>query len=571
MPTITFKKHDLDHLIRRSLSLAQLEQVWPLVKGELKGYDPSTDELKLELNDTNRPDLWCVEGIARQIRFHIEKKVPSYPFYDGKRKIAGQVIVDPALKPIRPYIGACIARGLKINEATLTGLIQTQEKLSEGFGRHRQIVSIGLYHLHTIRFPVSYTAVKPSDTRFIPLGFETPMTLVEILQKHPKGIAYGKILSSFDVYPLLMDMEKKVLSFPPIINSRLIGEVKTGDQDLFVEVTGTDLRMVLLTVNILAANLADRGATIAPVEIRYPYSTELGGKIVMPRLPSKSMTVDLNEFSRVLGEKIASDQVATHLTRYGYTVKAQTKRVSVSVPAFRDDLMHTVDVVEDFAISRGYGSFSPEIPMEFTVGGLSTIEVLSDQIRTYLIGMGFQEMVSNILTHRGELTEQMNLSEDRLVEVDNVMSETYSALRNWIIPALLRVEAASSKAFYPHRIFEVGETAMIRENTKETTDTVMKAAVLVAHPSAHFSELHSCLDLLMYYMGKAYQLQPTTHLSFIEGRAGKIVVEGTVLGLIGEIHPKVLENWKITMPCTAFEIDLDELLDDPGDKESSTT
>jgi phenylalanyl-tRNA synthetase beta chain len=560
VPTITFRKQDLDHLLGRSLTLNQLEQAWPLVKGELKEYNEATSELKLELNDTNRPDLWCVEGVARQVRTHLDRKLHSYPFYSGRRKAAGEVIVNPLLKSIRPYIGACIARRLKIDDAALTGLIQTQEKLGEGFGRKRRLVSIGFYRLQEINFPVSYTAVKPTEAKFIPLGFETPMTLAEILESHPKGMAYGKILSSFEAYPLLVDIDKKVLSFPPIINSRQIGEVRAGDQDLFVEVTGTDLRMVVLTVNILAANLADRGATIDPIEIRYPYSTELGQKIVMPSQLQRSLTVEVEEFSRTLGEKATLDQVVLMLTYYGYTVKAQGKRVVVSAPAFRDDLMHPVDVIEDFAISRGYGSFGPENPTQFTVGGLSAIESFSDRIRNHLIGMGYQEVISNILTHRSELTDRMNLPGNQLVEVDNVMSETYSALRNWIVPSLLRVEASSSKAFYPHRIFEVGEVAMIDMNIMEATRTLLKAGVLLAHPSANFSELHSCLDSLMYYLGKPYELQPMSHPTFIEGRVGRIRVSGDEVGLIGEVHPQVLSNWQITMPCTVFELELDGLL-----------
>ena len=70
--------------------------------------------------------------------------------------------------------------------------------------------------------------------------------------------------------PILRDAKHQAVSFPPIINSREIGEVRPGDDDLFIEVTGTDLPMVVLTLNIFAANLADRGATIEPIEVVYP-------------------------------------------------------------------------------------------------------------------------------------------------------------------------------------------------------------------------------------------------------------------------------------------------------------
>ena len=560
MPTIHVKKKDFEKLLGRSVTLPELEGLLPLVKGEIKGYDKSTDEIKMELNDTNRPDLWCVEGVARQIKVHLVQKASSYPFYDGKRRAAGVVTVDSALKAIRPYIGACIARGLSIDDETLVQLLQTQEKLSESFGRKRQLVSIGLYRLAKIAFPVSYKAVRPESARFVPLGFESPMTLKEILQKHPKGIAYLNILSQAKEYPLLIDHENKILSFPPIINSREIGEVQVGDRDLFVEVTGTDLRMVILTVNILAANLADRGASIEPVEIRYPFQTEFGKTVMMPKTLLPSMTVGLEEFSRLLGETAAASEVSKRLSVFGYRVKARGKKMVVSAPAYRDDLMHPVDVVEDYAISRGYQSFAPEMPTQFTVGGLSAIERFSDRVREHLIGMGFQEVISNILMNREELATRRNLCEAPLVEVENVMSQTYSALRNGVLPSLMRVEAASSKSFYPHRIFEVGEVAVPDDQDREGTRTLLNLAALIAHAQASFSELHSYLDLLMYYLGKAYQLQPMDHQSFIPGRAGKIIVGGSDQGLIGEVHPQVLENWQIAMPCAAFELELDRLI-----------
>jgi phenylalanyl-tRNA synthetase beta chain len=177
--------------------------------------------------------------------------------------------------------------------------------------------------------------------------------------------------------------------------------------------------------------------------------------------------------------------------------------------------------------------------------------------------MGFQEMISNILTNREESVVRMNLPESSgdsdLVRVENVMSQTYSALRNGIIPSLLRVEAASSKSFYPHRIFESGDTAITDGKSSEGTRTVLKLAALIAHPAANFSELHSCLDLWMYYMSRTYQLEPAVHPSFIEGRVGRIRVGGRDLGLIGELHPQVLQNWQIAMPCAVFELTLDLL------------
>ena len=136
--------------------------------------------------------------------------------------------------------------------------------------------------------------------------------------------------------------------------------------------------------------------------------------------------------------------------------------MTVTLPFYRQDLMHAMDVVEDVAISRGYGDFLPVMPSQFTVGGLSRIEEVSDRVRALMVGMGFQEIISNILGSPQDLRDAMRLEGTewgRLVEVDNVMSQNFSALRQWMLPSLLRVEAASNRAFYPHRVFEAGEVA----------------------------------------------------------------------------------------------------------------
>jgi phenylalanyl-tRNA synthetase beta chain len=250
------------------------------------------------------------------------------------------------------------------------------------------------------------------------------------------------------------------------------------------------------------------------------------------------------------------------LEAYGYEVTAARTTVTVTLPPYRQDLMHAMDVVEDVAISRGYGDFQPIMPSQFTVGGLSQVETTSDQVRELMVGMGFQEVISNILGSPQTFCEAMRLDGTewgRLVEVDNVMSQSYSALRQWILPSLLRVEAASSRAFYPHRLYEVGEVARPDAAQELGSQTVTVLGALLVHATAHFSEIHSCVDTLFYYLNQTYQLEPLQHPSFLEGRAGHIVSQGKGVGLIGELHPEVLERWQITVPAVAFEVDITQL------------
>ncbi len=329
MPTITIFKQDLEELLagpgeaRQPITIEQLEESLMLVKGELKGQNPDTGELRIELQDSNRPDLWCCEGIARQIRVKRQGSLAKYDFLMAPSKSPKRLNVAPGLEKVRPYVAACTATGYRVTQEGLAQLIQTQEKLAEMFGRKRRTVSIGLYRLAAIEFPVTYDLVKPDEATFTPLGMDTAMTLGEMLLVHPKGLEFGGILAGQDRLPFLRDAKGRALSFPPIINSREVGEVLVGDDALFVEVTGTDLSMVVLTLNIFAANLADRGAVIEPIEVRYPYKTALGKAVMTPQDLGKSRTLPVSTIEQALGQAIGAHEVAKALTAYGYEVSDQ--------------------------------------------------------------------------------------------------------------------------------------------------------------------------------------------------------------------------------------------------------
>jgi len=569
MPTISIDRQDFEGLLGsslpRPLTTEQIELWLQLVKGELKDHDQETGELRIELQDSNRPDLWSCEGIARQIRTKVSGARSTYSFFRSKARPSHRLLVAPDLERVRPYVAACTAVGYEVTAAGLTQLIQVQEKLADIYGRKRQTVSIGLYRLAEIVFPINYALVKPDVARFTPLGFDEKMTPREILAVHPKGLEYGSILAGCERVPLLLDTEGQVLSLPPIINSREIGEIHVGDRALLVEVTGTDLPMVLLSLNIMAVNLADRGAEIGAVEIVYPYETEFGKTIRTPYDFGKTRSIPIKTIASALGQEFSSEDIRDALTTYDYEATPSKDKITVKLPPYRNDLMHPVDVVEDVAISRGYGSFASVMPSDFTVGGLSRLEQLSDRVRDLMVGFGFQEMMSNLLSSRLELVDRMRLAGSawgQVVEVDNPMAQTYGTLRQSIIPSLLRVESVSTRSFYPHRLFEVGDVAVPDAAHELGSRTVLSLGGMIAHATANFSEIHSTLDLLLYYLGVSYSLETVTHPSFLDGRVGRICSQAGAIGVIGELHPEVLEHWQVTMPTVAFELTIDSLLEE---------
>jgi len=543
MPTITVRKADLTTLIGRKLTNQDLD----LVKGEIIEYDELQDQLKLELKDTNRPDLWCTEGIAREIGPQKEYAFTKLPAYS-------ETFVDQSLEKIRPFIATFIARNISLDEALFLELLETQERLADLYGRKRDIIAIGLHNLEKITFPIYYKTAAPKEISFIPLGVEEQMTLDEILEKHPKGRTYGYTLRGQDRYPVLLDSKNMLLSFPPIINGRDT-ELKPGDKDLFVDITGKDLDSVILTANILATNFYDRGAHIEPLKVVYPYKTPYGNEVKTPFDIAKPIKIRLSEFEKLLGEPFDLKTIKEKLMEAGYRIDGD----EAFPPLYRNDCMDSFDMIEDFAIRIGYHNFKPEPPQEYTIGGTTPIRSFADTIREILIGCGFEEIMSNVLTSRDELFSKTMLPNEDIIEVENVMSLSYSVLRHSIIPALLKVESSSSKARYPHKIFELGEVVIYDADENLGSKTLLKLAASISHAVANFSESHSYLDFLFQQLNLPYSFNPVNHSSFIDGRVGEILVNDKKLGIIGEIHPQVLENWGIKTPLSLFELNINAL------------
>jgi phenylalanyl-tRNA synthetase beta chain len=183
------------------------------------------------------------------------------------------------------------------------------------------------------------------------------------------------------------------------------------------------------------------------------------------------------------------------------------------------------------------------------------------RVRDLLVGLGYQEMIYNYLGSRRDLLERMRLEGGEAVQIANPMSESYELVRNSALPGLLASEAASSRAAYPHRIFEIGKVAVVDERENYGSRTFTSLALLYADREAGYNQVRSHLAGLAYYLSRELEVEETLDPRFLEGRGAALRYRGRGIGLIGEVHPAVLEAWGIQMPCAALELDLEALLE----------
>jgi phenylalanyl-tRNA synthetase beta chain len=346
--------------------------------------------------------------------------------------------------------------------------------------------------------------------------------------------------------------------------------VQVGDTDLFVELTGTDLDSVTLAASIMACDLADQGYTIEPVEVEYGYDTPLGRNVVTPWYFQEPVFCSLGRIEKFLGEKLDAPECVKALDKMGCRAEAlrgaergeteEKDGVLLYPPEYRNDFLHAADVAEDVMIGRGLNSFKPERPRDFTVGRLTPITLFSRRVKELLAGLGYQEMIYNYLGSKKDFVDNMRSRGEKIIRIANPMTENYEYVRDSVLASLLASESVSGHAAYPHRIFEVGKVAFRDDDENYGAATSQFAGFLHAGADANFNTIAGQLQSLFYYLDREYTVKESADPRFIPGRAASVQYRDKAIGVFGEIHPEVLENWGVAVPCTAAEIDVSELI-----------
>jgi phenylalanyl-tRNA synthetase beta chain len=487
----------------------------------------------------NRPDLYSVEGIARGLRgfLGLEVGLPGY-----RAEASGiEFWIDPNTRDVRPFAVGGVIRDVELDDALLRSLVDLQERLHTTTGRKRKKVAIGIHDLDKVHPPFRYKAVKPHEARFVPLGKAQEMDLEGILDGHEKGREYGPLVRGKDRYPLIVDREGTVLSFPPVING-IVTQLTPDTRNLFLDVTGTDFDSVSGCLNILATSLAERGGRIQTVKTIYADRT-----IETPDLSPISMTLDVARARDLLGIELTPAKAVELLRRMRHDAEIDGPMVRVRAPAYRMDLLHEVDLAEDLAIAWGYDRYPRELPRRQTIGTPLAKSLFSDSLRQLLIGYGYQEVMSLTMAN----AEEPVATPERSVVLNPVTSDL-TTLRSSLLPGLLNLFRLNKHRELPQRIFEIADVVLEARNVRHV-------AVAAIHHRASFTEAKSLVLSLLRDVGRDGTIEPIEDPNFIPGRAAAVDADGRELGRFGEIHPRILEAYTLVQPVMACELDVEVL------------
>jgi phenylalanyl-tRNA synthetase beta chain len=509
--------------------------------------------IRLEYNP-NRPDFSSYVGIVRALKGYLglETGIPKYRIHNDERFRIG---ISGSKKSIRPYIRALVAKNAILDKNLIKMLLDMQEDLHTGICNRRKAASIGLHNLEKVRFPLSYSMSKP-DIAFVPLDFSRALSLNEILSSTNLGKKYSHLLGKTNEFPILLDAENQVVSFPPIVNSRntVLDDRSNG---IFVEVTAIDPKVADLVLAIYAATLYD-----LKLKIYHVILTEPSGLLIRsPDMSPTYVSATLSEINKCLGTNFAREEIVRAAARSRLGARsAASGKIRCSVPRYRNDVRGIRDLIEEVMIGVGIASLSPTLPMVNVTGSRNTSSVLIDKIKEVLVGLGLLEVRNYVIVSKFLQFDSMGqkLQESSIFKVENSLVSGHDTLRNSLLPSLMNTLRHNIHSLYPQNIFEIGK--VFEKGQLETEKWHLCAAL--AHTRADYTSIKSVLQTFMRIaFGKDVLTIPIPYNGeYTKARSASIIVDGDDVGMIGEISDLVRQNHKVRVPVAAFEMDISPFL-----------
>ncbi|MBK8230294.1 MAG: phenylalanine--tRNA ligase subunit beta [Candidatus Eisenbacteria bacterium] len=534
------------------------------VAGAARELSP-IDVIRMELLAV-RPDLFDPAGLARGLRGLLSVETGLARYEVGPPQL--RLRVDPSVRresSLRPAIACAVLENVTLDDDRIKIVMKLQENLHWAIGRDRKHASIGVYDLDSLGsldpvegFHLEYTT-EPPDFRFVPLGATAPAPAGlqsghEILETHPKGMAYAHLLAGFDRYPILRTTaERRVLSMPPIINSEET-KVHLGSRRFFIDVTGSGPRIVQRTLSILVTSLLemDRAITARAVEL-----VDEGGARQTPDLTPQRAVIDAERAGRLIGIPLDVPTLESLLLRMRHGVeKHDGTTVTVLVPAYRNDILHERDLMEDVAIAHGYDNIPRTLVPTLTVGREHPRELASEAAREVLLGLGAHEILNLVLTAPESSDELLGLpAHPATVLLDNPITSEQTQLRTGLLPGLLQTFARNRHHPLPQRIFEVGDVTYLDATAETGAREVRHLGLGVIAPHAGFAEARALAEAVVREWGMSLALRACEQPFLLSGRSAWILApDGRRIGVFGEVHPETLTRLGLQNPAIVLEL-----------------
>ena len=567
MPKVTVAKNDLFKELDIDLSENEFRDLCFEFGLELDDVTTEKNEngdlevfYKIEVA-ANRYDLLCIEGLSQALKIFLGKQVqPVYSLTPADPQ--NTITVDESVHGIRPFVVSAILRNLSFTKKSLKSFIELQEKLHQNICRKRVLVAIGTHDLDSLKAPFVYTSKAPEEIQFKALYQEQTLTAVELMNIYRNDIRmknYVPIIENFDRYPVIYDSNGVILSMPPIINGDH-SKIHLNTKNVLIECTGTDKNKALIVLNTIIAGFSkycESSYTAEAVVIKYSDTQE-----TTPFFSDRNLAVDPKYVNSLIGISLSAEKMSELLRKMGVISEVLNEKLNVKVPINRSDIIHPCDIAEDIGIAYGYNNIQRVLPHTLTVGKEQPLNHITDLLRIETGLAGYTEILTFALHSYNFNYHLLRRPLDGLdVEISNQKALEFQLPRTTLLSGILRTIATNTKLHLPLKIFEISDVVLKDETAEVKAKNQRHLAAGFCGHSAGLENIHGLLDTIMRKLGlkwnEDYNLSSADDPAFFPKRQAFVNVQGVKVGIFGIVHPEVLENFSITFPVSAIELDIE--------------
>ncbi|WP_353892651.1 phenylalanine--tRNA ligase subunit beta [Proteinivorax hydrogeniformans] len=289
---------------------------------------------------------------------------------------------------------------------------------------------------------------------------------------------------------------------------------------------------------------------------------------------AKPISIEAAEINSKLGLTLSNEEIIDIFKRLECEVEVKEK-IEVIPPSYRVDLTQTVDLIEEVARMVGYNNIPTSLPdMETTVGEKSKNARVIDELKDTLTSLGFFETMSYPFISK-EHYQKTNMELDSSIKLSNPLSENESLMRTSMLPSIMAAVSHNQKHNIQQvEIFEVGKVYIAKELPliKHPIEENILAVAMTSETSGqHWQEGKSSAN--DFYTAKGtlenlfsmlnidnWSLKRSKTESYHPNKSGDIIVNGEIVGVIGEIHPEISDNWDIKGDVIVIELNLSKLV-----------
>jgi phenylalanyl-tRNA synthetase beta chain len=287
----------------------------------------------------------------------------------------------------------------------------------------------------------------------------------------------------------------------------------------------------------------------------------------------RQVQIRVKRANDVLGTTLTKQEIVTYLRRLGLTVASQTKdAVKFSVPGYRYDLEEEIDLIEEVARAFGYDKIETKTRTTVDFSKPLHISSFQDELRSYLIGAGFNEL----LTYSLQDKSKGHLGGEKAIEVLNPVSAEASVLRTSLVPgALTVVQHNRSHGQKDLRLFEIGNVfrlngagpgdSLTAYSEDEHIIIVLSGNIAAAqygsdHRNVDVFDLKGEVQALMtkFCLDKYRFISYDSASALIES-ALAVEINGTYAGFLGEVSKSIAQGFDIDDATFVCELRVAEL------------